>query len=132
MNEAYNAVKDFLFDLGLWNLFILIFLKFLLGVTVALHNNEFKVFYIGNIFKNDLLKFGVIVGLSAANATLGIAPIDPTIVNVGLGAVLAVDVLGGITKNIVHLFPQIAENVPSAVREPSSLRLGNPRNLPRR
>lgn len=130
MNDLFNNVRDFLENWGIWTLLILVLAKFVTGVLVALVKNEFKWFYIGNVFKNDMLKittFAVVLGVAKFT---GLPEFDNDYTRGGLGAILAADLIAGVLKNVAHIFPAVADVVPSSVREPSRLRLGNPKNLP--
>lgn len=130
MNDLYETIKTFLQDYGILSLLILTLAKFLTGVIVAVDKNEFKWFYLGNIFKTDLLKLATITVVLGLGKYAGIEAFSKDYVQGTMGAVLAADLMAGILKNLAHLFPAFADAVPSSFREPARLRLGNPKNIP--
>jgi hypothetical protein len=95
-----NEIKTFLEDWGVWSILLLVAARFVTGVLIGL---------------------GRYSGVPEFNSDGVVA---------GLGALFTADVVAGIIKNAAHIFPSIAERLPSSFREPAKLRLGNPGNLP--
>jgi hypothetical protein len=116
-----SSIYDFLQSYGIWSVLMLLVAKFVLGVIVAVQKNEFKWFYLGEVMKNDGLKFvaWIIVIFTLSNPAF----------SASVGALLVADYTSGIVKNLAHLFPSIGDAIPSSFREPSVLRLGNPKQL---
>jgi hypothetical protein len=125
-----NEIKTFLEDWGVWSILLLVAARFVTGVLVAVQKHEFKWFYVGEILRNDLLKLAVFVILIGLGRYSGVPEFNSDGVVAGLGALFTADVVAGIIKNAAHIFPSIAERLPSSFREPAKLRLGNPGNLP--
>ena len=117
-----NGMAEFLQGLTIWPLVVLIFTKLALGIIVAVQKSEFKWFYVGNILKEDVLKLAAVAVV--------VYTLDNTALSAGLIALLVADTSAGITKNVAHIFPTFADKIPSSFREPSRMRLGNPKNLP--
>lgn len=118
--DMFNTVRDFLESYGLWTLLLFLIAKFVLGVLVAIQKNEFKWYYLGEVFKNDGVKFIALVVL--------VFVLGNDALSASAGALLLADYTAGITKNLAHLFPSLAERIPSSLREPARLRLGNAKN----
>lgn len=116
----YNSVHDFLVVYGIWSVLMLLVAKFVLGVVVAVQKNEFKWFYVGEVLKNDGLKFAVwlVVLFVLSNPVL----------STSIGVLLTTDYTTGIVKNLASLFPSLADAIPSSFRQPARLRLGNSKN----
>jgi len=126
--DVFNSIRDGLEAWGVWSILILLLAKLATGVLVAVKNNEFKFYYLGNIFKTDFLKvatFAIVTGLGKLTT---LSEFDSDYVQFGLGAVLLTDLTAGVIKNLAHLYPAIADKVTTEFREPARLRLGNPKN----
>lgn len=128
--DIVDSVRDFLQDWGIWTLIILVLAKFVTGVIVAVYKNEFKWFYLGNTFKSDFLKLLTYAILLGIGNYAGIEEFNSDYLKAGMGAILATDLTAGVIKNIAAMFPNVGDVVPSSMREPARLRLGNPRNIP--
>lgn len=125
-----NDIRTFLEDWGMWTILIMLVAKFISGVLVAIEKNEFKWFYLGNIFKSDLLKVAVFALVTGLSRFSGVDQFESDYVQGGMGAILLTDLIAGVVKNIAHLVPGFADTVSTSFREPARLRLGNPKNLP--
>jgi hypothetical protein len=131
MHDIYDSVKTFLESWGLWSLLIVLVAKYITGVLVAIKEDEFKWYYLGEFFKNDGLKvaaYGIMVGVGKLT---GLPEFNQDVVQGAFGVALFADLVGGLLKNLAHLSDTLAENFPSSVRQPARLRLGNVKNLPR-
>lgn len=128
--DIVDSVRDFLEAYGIWTILVVLLLKFVTGVVVAVYKSEFKWYYLGNTFKSDFLKVLTYAILLGAGTYLGLEEFNSDYLKAGMGAVLLADLTAGVIKNLAHMFPDVADVVPSSMREPSRLRLGNPRNLP--
>lgn len=129
MESIFNDVRGLLEGWGVWTILILLLVKTALGIIVAIQKGEFKWFYLGNVLKEDGLKVAALFIIQLMVAAVPDTKVVGEVAITSFGALLTADFIGGIVKNIAHLSPQVAENVPSSLREPARLRLGNPRNL---
>jgi hypothetical protein len=128
MNETFDSVRAFLEDWGVWSILIALIAKFATGVLVAIQKNEFKWFYLGNIFKTDMVKLATFIIVLAVGRFSGVPEFENEYLQAGGGAVLLTDLVAGVVKNLAHLSTSVSENTPTSLREPARLRLGNPRN----
>lgn len=126
----FNTIHTFLESWGIWSILVMLLAKFLTGIMVAVAKNEFKWFYLGNIFKNDFLKVMTLVVVTGLGKLTTVPELDSDYVQAGMGAVLLADLTAGLIKNLAHLYPGISDKVTTSFREPARLRLGNPKNLP--
>ena|SRR5688500_5423097 len=125
-----DQVRDFLQTYGIYTLAILYALKYGTGVLVAVYMKEFKAFYLDENLRKDAVKIVVYAVLTGLGHIPELIPVFGTEeARAGLGALLAASLAAGVIKNLVHMFPEFGEVVPSAFREPARLRLGNPRNV---
>jgi hypothetical protein len=131
MNDIIDPVRSVLEDYGLWSMLIVLVAKYLTGILVAVKENEFKWYYLGEFFKSDGLKvasFAIMVGVGRLT---GLPQFNQDAIQAGFGAVLFADLIGGLLKNLAHLSDTLSARFPSSLREPDRLRLGNVKNLPR-
>lgn len=126
----FDGIRLFLEDYGLWSILIMLLAKFVTGVLVAIQKNEFKFYYLGNIFKTDFLKVATLALVTGLGKLNTLPQFDSDYVQGGLGAVLLVDLTAGVIKNLAHFFPAVADTVTTEFREPARLRLGNAKNIP--
>jgi hypothetical protein len=124
----FNDIRNVLQEWGIWSVLVLLLLKFVTGVLVAVQKNEFKWYYLGNIFKGDMVKLLTFAILTGVTRYVSIPELENDATIMSMGAVLFTDLLAGVIKNLAHLSAGFAENVPSSLREPARLRLGNSRN----
>jgi hypothetical protein len=125
-----DQVRDILQQYGVYTLVILYIAKYATGVFVALDLGEFKAFYLDENLRKDALKIVVYAALTGLGKVPELIPVFGTEeMRAGLGALLAASLAAGVVKNLVHLFPEFGNNVPTSFREPARLRLGNPRNV---
>lgn len=123
-----DSVKTFLEDFGVWSLLILFLAKWASGILVAVVKGEFKWYYLHEALKTDgvaLVAYALLLGLGRYS---GIPEFDTAVIKTGIGALIAAGFTAGILKNLAHILPGFAEKLPSSVREPARLRLGNTRN----
>lgn len=126
-----DTIRTFLQDYGVYTFVVLYVLKLATGLMVAVKENEFKAFYMDETLRSDALKIVVYAGLTGLGKVPDLVPIFATEeMRLGLGALLTTALTAGVIKNLVHLVPEFGDNVPSMLREPARLRLGNPRNIP--
>jgi len=125
-----DQIRDFLQNYGVWTLALLYLAKLGTGVLVALETGEFKAFYLDETLRKDAVKIVVFAILTGLGKIPELIPVFGTEeMRAGLGALLAAGLTAGVVKNLVHLIPELGDSMPSALREPARLRLGNPRNV---
>lgn len=115
-HDIYNWLELY----GFWSLISLMIVKLVTGVAVAIQKNEFKWYYLANFLKNDAVKVVVLIVLSVF--------LKQDALTASIGAMLVLDFTAGIAKNVAHMFPGVAQNTPTTLREPARLRLGNPKS----
>jgi hypothetical protein len=124
-----EQVRDFMQDWGIWTIALLYLAKLITGVLVAIVNNEFKAFYLDESLRKDAVKIIVFVLLTGVAKVPDLLPVFGTEeMRAGLGVLLTTSLAAGVIKNLVHLSPELGGMVPSSLREPERLRLGNPKN----
>lgn len=128
--DVFDSIRQFLEDWGIWTILVLMIAKFITGVIVAISKKEFKWFYIGEFLRSDGLKVATFAIITGMSRFLGMPELESDYVEGGIGVLLITDFTAGIIKNLAHIFPTFSDNIPSSLREPARLRLGNPRNLP--
>lgn len=92
---------------GLVTLFGMIMVKFILGVVTSIQEKTFEWSKFGNILKDDLLKYVVVIVLMYMYR-------EPTVTGPVM-AVFGADISMGILKNIGRMFPNVAEALPNSV-----------------
>ena len=124
----YDTIRDFLENYGIWTLLILFFGKWATGILVAVLKGEFKWYYLHEALKTDgvaLAGYAIVLGIAEYS---GLPEFNSEVVQGGTGVLLATGFTAGIVKNLAHILPGFSESVPTTLREPARLRLGNARN----
>lgn len=102
MTELIMSLEAF----GLWALLVLVVAKFVTGVLAAVYSNTFQWTKIGNVLKNDGVKFVTVAVLAFINPV-------PALV-AATAALLATDLTAGVVKNVADIFPNIAGKLPDS------------------
>lgn len=123
-----DSIRTFLEEYGLWSMLILFFAKWASGILVAVVKGEFKWYYLHEALKTDgvaLVGYALLVGLGRYS---GVPEFNSEAIKTGVGALISAGFVAGILKNLAHILPGFADRLPSSLREPARLRLGNVKN----
>lgn len=116
MSDTIKMLLEYADTNGISALIALALLDLILGVSVAIQNGEFKLFYVGAILQKLAPMVIAYVAVSAL--------MDNPALSAAIFAVAAAQLTGSVLKNIGFLFPGIGEKMPNALIQPEWRRMG--------
>lgn len=119
--ETITTIFDSLESAGLITLFVMVGAKFITGVTAAIKDNSFEWSKVGDILKDDLLKY--VTALVVVYMYREPAIVTPVL------AVLSADLVAGLVKNVGKIFPNIGEKLPDSVLNTSRRAVDTPQQI---